>query len=217
MSNKSKIKVGVVGATGYTGVELLRILVKHPHVTIQAVTSRAEAGLSIATLFPSLRGLIDLKFEDPKAANLKNCDLVFFATPNGIAMQEVPALLKAGVKVIDLAADFRLKDANVWEKWYNMPHSCSDLLKEAVYGLPEMNREKIKKASLVANPGCYPTAIQLGFIPLIESGVIDLDDLIADAKSGVSGAGRKAEVHALMAEAQKTNEWSRVRPSRRRP
>jgi N-acetyl-gamma-glutamyl-phosphate reductase len=116
MSNKSKIKVGVVGATGYTGVELLRILVKHPHVTIQAVTSRAEAGLSIATLFPSLRGLIDLKFEDPKAANLKNCDLVFFATPNGIAMQEVPALLKAGVKVIDLAADFRLKDANVWGK-----------------------------------------------------------------------------------------------------
>ncbi|MEY4262101.1 MAG: N-acetyl-gamma-glutamyl-phosphate reductase [Pseudomonadota bacterium] len=167
MSNKSKIKVGVVGATGYTGVELLRILVKHPHVTIQVVTSRAEAGLSIATLFPSLRGLIDLKFEDPKAANLTNCDLVFFATPNGIAMQEVPALLKAGVKVIDLAADFRLKDANVWEKWYNMPHSCSDLLKEAVYGLPEMNREKIKKASLVANPGCYPTAIQLGFIPLI--------------------------------------------------
>ena len=201
MSNMSKIKVGVVGATGYTGVELLRILVKHPHVTIQAVTSRAEAGLSIASLFPSLRGLIELKFEDPKTANLTNCDLVFFATPNGIAMQEVPALLKAGVKVIDLAADFRLKDANVWEKWYNMPHSCSDLLKDAIYGLPEMNREKIKKASLVANPGCYPTAIQLGFIPLIESGVIDLDDLIADAKSGVSGAGRKAEVNALMAEA----------------
>ena len=201
MSNKYKIKVGVVGATGYTGVELLRILVKHPHVTIQAVTSRAEAGLSIASLFPSLRGLIDLNFEDPKTADLTNCDLVFFATPNGIAMQEAPALLKAGVKVIDLAADFRLKDANVWEKWYNMPHSCSDLLKDAIYGLPEMNREKIKKASLVANPGCYPTAIQLGFIPLIESGVIDLDDLIADAKSGVSGAGRKAEVNALMAEA----------------
>jgi len=164
MSNLSKIKVGVVGATGYTGVELLRILVKHPHVTIQTVTSRAEAGLSIATLFPSLRGLIDLKFEDPKTADLVNCDLVFFATPNGIAMQEVPALLKAGVKVIDLAADFRLKDANVWEKWYKMPHSCSDLLKDAVYGLPEINREKIKKASLVANPGCYPTAIQLGFM-----------------------------------------------------
>ena len=146
MSDLSKIKVGVVGATGYTGVELLRILVKHPHVTIQTVTSRAEAGLSIATLFPSLRGLIDLKFEDPKTADLVNCDLVFFATPNGIAMQEVPALLKAGVKVIDLAADFRLKDANIWEKWYKMPHSCSDLLKDAVYGLPEINREKIKKA-----------------------------------------------------------------------
>jgi N-acetyl-gamma-glutamyl-phosphate reductase len=194
-------KVGIVGGTGYTGVELLRILSQHPEVSIQAITSRKEAGIAVAELFPSLRGRVALQFCDPVDAGLDKCDLVFFATPNGIAMQQVRSLLDAGVRVIDLAADFRIKDIAVWEKWYGMPHACPELVAEAVYGLPEMNRDRIKDARLIANPGCYPTAVQLGFLPLIEAGIVDLDHLIADAKSGVSGAGRNAELHTLFAEA----------------
>lgn len=195
------IKVGIVGGTGYTGVELLRILSQHPEVQIQAITSRQEAGMSVADLFPSLRGRVALKFCDPTETALEECAVVFFATPNGIAMQQARSLLDAGVRVIDLAADFRIKDVAVWEKWYGMPHACPELVAEAVYGLPEIHRDKIKKARLVANPGCYPTAVQLGFLPLIEAGIVDVDHLVADAKSGVSGAGRKAEVHTLFAEA----------------
>lgn len=194
-------KIGIVGGTGYTGVELLRILSQHPEVSIHAITSRKEAGMAVAELFPSLRGRVSLKFCDPAEAGLDKCDIVFFATPNGIAMQQARSLLDAGVRVIDLAADFRIKDVAVWEKWYGMPHACPDLVEEAVYGLPEINRDKIKGAQLIANPGCYPTAVQLGFLPLIEAGIVDLDHLIADAKSGVSGAGRNAEVHTLFAEA----------------
>jgi N-acetyl-gamma-glutamyl-phosphate reductase len=197
----AKLKVGIVGGTGYTGVELLRLLALHPHVSLEVITSRAEAGIPVAQLFPSLRNYVDLKFSDPAHANLANCDVVFFATPNGIAMQEAKHLVEQGVRIIDLAADFRIKDIAEWEKWYAMTHACPELVAEAVYGLPEINREKIKKARVIANPGCYPTAVQLGFLPLIEAGVIDLDFLVADAKSGVSGAGRKAEVHTLMAEA----------------
>lgn len=195
------IKVGIVGGTGYTGVELLRILSQHPEVSIQAITSRKETGMAVAELFPSLRGRIALKFCDPADAKLDKCDLVFFATPNGIAMQQTRVLLDAGVRVIDLAADFRIKDVSGWEHWYGMSHACPDLVAEAVYGLPEINRDKIKVARLVANPGCYPTAVQLGFLPLIEAGIVDTDHLIADVKSGVSGAGRNAEVHTLFAEA----------------
>jgi N-acetyl-gamma-glutamyl-phosphate reductase len=195
------IKVGIVGGTGYTGVELLRILSQHSEVSIQAITSRKEMGMAVAELFPSLRGRIALKFCDPADAKLDKCDLVFFATPNGIAMQQTRALLDAGVRVIDLAADFRIKDVSGWEHWYGMSHACPDLVAEAVYGLPEINRDKIKVARLVANPGCYPTAVQLGFLPLIEAGIVDTDHLIADVKSGVSGAGRNAEVHTLFAEA----------------
>lgn len=195
------IKVGIVGGTGYTGVELLRILSQHPEVQIEAITSRQEAGMPVSDLFPSLRGRVSLKFCDPAEASLEKCSVVFFATPNGIAMQQTKHLLDAGVRVIDLAADFRIKDVTEWEKWYGMTHSCPELVAEAVYGLPEINRDQIKKARLVANPGCYPTAVQLGFLPLIESGIVDMDHLIADAKSGVSGAGRKAEVHTLFAEA----------------
>lgn len=194
-------KVGIVGGTGYTGVELLRILSQHPEVSIHAITSRKEAGMAVAELFPSLRGRVSLKFCDPAEAGLDKCDIVFFATPNGIAMQQARSLLDAGVRVIDLAADFRIRDVAVWEKWYGMPHACPDLVGEAVYGLPEINRDRIKGARLIANPGCYPTAVQLGFLPLIEAGIVDLDHLIADAKSGVSGAGRNAEVHTLFAEA----------------
>jgi N-acetyl-gamma-glutamyl-phosphate reductase len=195
------IKVGVVGGTGYTGVELLRLLAQHPDVQLVAITSRGESGSAVAAMFPSLRGRVDLKFSDPADASLASCDVVFFATPNGIAMQQAPALLDAGVRVIDLAADFRIQDTAVWEKWYGMKHASPALIGEAVYGLPEVNRDKIRAARLVANPGCYPTATQLGFLPLLEADCIDPLHLIADAKSGVSGAGRKAEMSNLFAEA----------------
>ena len=195
------IKVGIVGGTGYTGVELLRLLAAHPGVELKAITSRGDAGLPVAEMFPNLRGRVDLAFEDPAKADLGGCDVVFFATPNGIAMQQAPELLAKGVKVIDLAADYRIKDIPTWEKWYGMAHASSDWVAKAVYGLPEINREAVKKAQLIANPGCYPTAVQLGFLPLIEAGVVDVSSLVADAKSGVSGAGRKAEVHTLFAEA----------------
>jgi N-acetyl-gamma-glutamyl-phosphate reductase len=152
-------------------------------------------------MYPSLRGFVDLPFTHPDQARLDQCDLVFFATPNGIAMQQVRALLDAGVRVVDLAADFRLQDIATWEKWYGMTHACPDLVSEAVYGLPEVNRAQIKTARLVANPGCYPTAVQLGFIPLLEAGAVEFAGLIADAKSGVSGAGRKGEIGNLFAEA----------------
>ena len=194
------IKVGVVGGTGYTGVELLRLLAQHPAVELQAVTSRGEAGTAVADMFPSLRGRVAVKFTDPAESALERCDLVFFATPNGIAMQQTPALLAAGVRVIDLAADFRITDVAEWEKWYGMQHASPALIAEAVYGLPEVNREQIRAARLVANPGCYPTATQLGLLPLVEAGCVDVDHLIADTKSGVSGAGRKAEVGILFAE-----------------
>jgi len=195
------IKVGVVGGTGYTGVELLRLLALHPQVELCAVTSRAEAGSAVADLFPNLRGHIDLAFSDPESATLSGCELVYFATPNGIAMEMAPALIEAGVRVIDLAADFRLRDASVWQQWYGLAHACPALLEEAVYGLPELNREAIADARLVANPGCYPTAVQLGFAPLLEARCIEPATLIADCKSGVSGAGRKAAVATLFAEA----------------
>jgi len=195
------VKVGIVGGTGYTGVELLRLLAQHPAAEIVAITSRADAGTPVARMFPNLRGRIDLKFEDPVRANLKACDLVFFATPNGIAMQQAPELLEAGVRVIDLAADFRITDVAEWEEWYGMQHASPNWVAKAVYGLSEINRESIRQARLVANPGCYPTAVQLGFMPLLEGGLVDLDHLIADAKSGVSGAGRKAEVSSLFSEA----------------
>jgi len=212
------IKVGIIGGTGYTGVELLRLLAQHPQVELKVITSRGEAGKPVADMFPNLRGHVDLAFSAPDdvqgstnvaggrtpgatAKALAACDVVFSATPNGVAMTHARALLDAGVKLIDLAADFRLKDPVLWEKWYGMPHACPELLAEAVYGLPEVNRAQIKTARLIANPGCYPTAVQLGFLPLVEQGLVDLQHLIADAKSGVSGAGRKAEVHTLFAEA----------------
>ena len=196
-----KIKVGIVGGTGYTGVELLRLLAIHPHVELTAITSRGEAGMPVADMFPSLRGYVDLTFTDPASANLNLCDVVFFATPHGVAMSQAQALLAANVKVVDLAADFRLQDTAVFEKWYKMPHSCPDVLGKAVYGIPELNREQIKSAQVIGNPGCYPTTVLLGLAPLLEQGLVDFSaPIIADAKSGVSGAGRKAEVATLFAE-----------------
>ncbi|MBA55311.1 MAG: N-acetyl-gamma-glutamyl-phosphate reductase [Pseudomonadales bacterium] len=204
MNQGAKLKIGIVGGTGYTGVELLRLLVQHPNVELTAVTSRSEAGQDVHALYPNLRGHVDLQFSQPDVDNLSQCDLVFFATPNGVAMKMVPALLKAGVKVIDLAADFRLKDPHAWQEWYGMPHACEDVLEQAVYGLPEVNRALIAQASIVANPGCYPTAVQLGFLPLLEKGLIDPMHLIADAKSGVSGAGREAKLGSLLCEASES-------------
>ena len=195
------IKVGIIGGTGYTGVELLRLLATHPQARLALITSRGEVGKPVAELFPSLRGHVDLAFSDLDTKALGACDVVFSATPNGVAMQHARAILEGGARLIDLAADFRLRDTALWEKWYGMPHACPELLREAVYGLPEINRERIRKAHLVANPGCYPTAVQLGFLPLIERDLVDAGALIANAASGASGAGRKAEVHTLFAEA----------------
>ncbi len=196
------IKAGVVGGTGYSGVELLRLLASHPEVEVAAITSRKEAGTPVTEIFPSLRGRYNhLLFSDPATAGLEKCDVVFFATPNGVAMGQAQALLDAGVRVIDFSADFRIKDIAVWEQWYKMKHAAPSLVAEAVYGLPEMYRDAIKKARLIANPGCYPTATQLGFLPLVEAGVVDIGHLIADTKSGVSGAGRKEEMGLLYCEA----------------
>ena len=195
------VKVGIVGGTGYTGVELLRLLAQHPEVDLRAITSRKEAGTPVSAMFPGLRRHIDLKFSEPTPQTLRGCDIVFFATPNGVAMGEARAVLDAGARIVDLSADFRIRDIAEWERWYKTKHASPELVREAVYGLPEVNREGIRKARLIANPGCYPTAVQLGFLPLVESGVVDLDHLIADAKSGVSGAGRKAELHLAFAEA----------------
>lgn len=195
------IRAGIVGGTGYTGVELLRILVLHPEAEVITVTSRADAGQRVDKLYPSLRGLCDVVFTSPEIDSLAACDVVFFATPNGTAMQMAADLLARGVKVIDLSADFRIKDVAEWEKWYGMPHASPQLIADAVYGLPEVNREAIKRAHLIACPGCYPTAVQLGFLPLLENGLVDARYLIADVKSGVSGAGRKAEISSLMSEA----------------
>ena len=194
------LQIGIVGGTGYTGVELIRLLLAHPEVEIKIITSRSEAGRAVSELFPNLRGACDLNFSEPDISALTKCDLVFFATPNGTAMKMVPELLAEGVKVIDLAADFRIKDVETWQQWYGMEHSCADMIAEAVYGMPEINRAEIAKARLVANPGCYPTAVTLGFMPLLEAGIVDENNLIADAKSGVSGAGRGSSVANLLCE-----------------
>ncbi len=195
------IKVGIVGGTGYTGVELLRLLAQHPQAELKVITSRKEAGTPVAAMFPSLRRRVELAFTEPSARALRGCDVVFFATPTGVAMQEARAVLEGGARIVDLSADFRLRDAAEWERWYRLKHAAPELLGEAVYGLCELNREQVRGARLVANPGCYPTAIQLGFLPLVEASVVDLGHLIADAKSGVSGAGRKAELHLSFSEA----------------
>ena len=195
------MRIGIIGGSGYTGVELLRLLSGRTDVELVFISSRAQAGKPVCELFPSLRGIVSLDFSDPDDVVNVHCDIVFFATPNGTAMRQAPALLEKGVRIIDLSADFRLQDIDTWEHWYGMPHACPQLVSEAVYGLPEMFREQIKSARLVANPGCYPTAVQLGFLPLLEAGVIEPQSLIADAKSGITGAGRGASVANLLAEA----------------
>ena len=211
------MKVGIVGATGYAGVELIRLLLGHPHVIIQRLTSRAEASVRVDHLFPSLRGHIDLAFEDPGAVDFGDCDIVFFATPHAVSMNTVPVLLDRGIKIIDLSADFRLSDIDVWESWYGTTHVAPELVSTAVYGLPEVTREAMRDTRLAACPGCYPTAVQLGFLPLLEAGVIDAGRLIASCASGTSGAGRSAKVNLLLAESTETMKSYAVQGHRHLP
>ena len=194
------IKAGIIGGTGYTGVELLRLLVQHPRAEVVTISSRSEKERPVTDVFPSLRGYTELCFSDPDEADLESCDVVFAATPNGVAMTHARALMEEGVRLIDLSADFRIVDVSEWSRWYQLEHTCPELVAEAVYGLPEINRERIRDARLVANPGCYPTSVILGLTPLLEEGLVKPKELIADAKSGVSGAGRGASVATLFCE-----------------
>lgn len=195
------IRAGIVGGTGYTGVELLRLLASHPKVKVDVITSRAEEGVPVTQLFSNLRGHYDgLAFSTPDPDRLGECDVVFFATPHGVAQAMMPELISRGVRVVDLSADFRIRDAALWSQWYGKPHGCPQLIDQAVYGLPEVNRHKIADAQLVACPGCYPTATQLGFLPLLENRLVDTNHLIANAASGTSGAGRQASIDNLLSE-----------------
>ena len=194
------VRIGIVGGTGYTGVELLRLLAAHPEAQVEVITSRAEEGMPVADMFPNLRGHYDLRFSAPDFNQLNELDVVFFATPHGVAQAMMPKFMASKTRVIDLSADFRIRDIALWEKWYGQPHGCPELVAQAVYGLPEVNRAKIKTAKLIACPGCYPTSVQLGFLPLIEQGLIDTSRLIANSASGVSGAGKQAKVDNLFAE-----------------
>lgn len=195
------IKIAIVGGTGYTGVELLRLLAQHAQADVRAISSRAEAGRSVADLFPNLRGHYDLVFSDPADIDYQDIDVVFFATPHGVAQATVGDVIASGTRVIDLSADFRIRDVALWESWYNQPHQRPDLVGDAVYGLPELNRESIKDAKLVACPGCYPTSVQLGLKPLLEqAGLINLQTIVANSASGATGAGRQANVNNLLTE-----------------
>jgi len=195
-----KINIGIIGGTGYTGVELLRLLATHPAANVVCITSRSEDGRQVSDLYPSLRGHYDLAYQAPTPTLFDQCDVVFAATPNGVAMKYAEGLLEKGIKLIDFSADFRINDVATWSKWYGMEHACPQLLAQAVYGLPEFNREQIREASLLANPGCYPTAVQLGYMPLLKNDLIETDSLIADCKSGASGAGRNASIGLLYSE-----------------
>ena len=198
------ISAGIVGGTGYAGVELLRLLALHPQVELKVITSRSNAGMAVSEMFPNLRGRVDIAFSEPSSDSYKQCDVVFFATPNATAMHAVDELLDAGIRVIDLAADFRLKDIAEWEKWYGESHASPASVERAVYGMPEMHREAIRGAQLVANPGCYVTAVTLGLLPLLKHQLINPSSIVVDGKSGVSGAGRGAKVPLLLAEASES-------------
>ncbi len=194
------VKIGIVGGTGYTGVELLRLLADHPEARVEVITSRSNAGTPVAELFPNLRGKYELRYSKPNPDSYQNCDLVFFATPNTVAMEQAELLLSENIKLIDLAADFRIQHIPTWEKWYAATHACPSLVEQAVYGLPEINRDAIKMANLVANPGCYPTSVILALLPLLKHDLIEPSTIIADCKSGVSGAGRSANVASAFSE-----------------
>jgi N-acetyl-gamma-glutamyl-phosphate reductase len=194
------LNVAIIGASGYTGAELARILCNHPDTRLTAATSRQYAGQPLSQVFPNLRHKTELICENLSAEELcARADLFFTAVPHKTAMDIVPNLLAAGKKVVDLSADFRLRDVAVYEEWYQK-HTAADTLKKAVYGLPELHREQIRASRLIANPGCYPTSIILALTPLLKAGVIDPQTIIADSKSGTSGAGRSAQVGSLFCE-----------------
>lgn len=199
------LKAAIIGATGYTGQELLRLLAQHSEVEVTAVTSRSEIGVKLVDYFPHLIGHYDeLSFIDPEDEFLLTCDVIFFATPHGTAHRFVHSFLEKGITVIDLSADFRLKDQALWEQWYKQDHGAPEFIEQAVYGLVEYNREQLKGAKLIAVPGCYPTAVQLAILPALKTGLIQANNIIADCKSGVSGAGRKANIAFLACEATET-------------
>jgi N-acetyl-gamma-glutamyl-phosphate reductase len=192
--------VGIVGATGYTGVELLRLLVQHPEVEVTVLTSQKYAGVPIDQVFPSLTGRLQIKCEELTIDRIsQKVDFIFTAVPHKTAMETVPLFYQKGKRVVDLSADFRFKDPEVYERWYQK-HTCVDLLPESVYGLPELHREEIKNAKIVGNPGCYPTGALIGLIPLIKDGMISYENIVIDSKSGVSGAGRDVVLGSLFCE-----------------
>ncbi|HKZ46034.1 MAG TPA: N-acetyl-gamma-glutamyl-phosphate reductase [Thermodesulfobacteriota bacterium] len=195
------IKAAILGGSGYTGFELLRILGNHPAVQVTTITSRQRKGCRVEEVFPGLNSILNLTFEDP--ANFRaysKADIIFSALPHHASMEIAPDLLKNGKRVIDLSADFRLKNTNIYEAWYGKQHIAKGLLKKAVYGLPELYKGKIKNAALIANPGCYPTGAILGLAPILKAGIIDTNTIIIDSKSGVSGAGKTASQDTSFAE-----------------
>ena len=198
------IKAGIIGGTGYTGVELLRLLHNHAQVEVIAISSRSEAGQLVGEFFPSLAGQTDLAFTAPNDVILDKCDVVFFATPHGVAMETAGTFIDKGIKVIDLGPDFRLRDKDEYAQWYGLENFQDDLLASSVYGLSEINREQIKEAQLIGNPGCFPTTVLLALKPLIEKNLIDLSNIVVDSKTGVSGAGRGANQAMLLCEASES-------------
>ncbi len=213
----ARVKVAVFGASGYTGLELMRLLARHPAVELTAVTSREYQGRKVAEVFPALAHIIELTFVTPDPQAIASAaDVVFLCVPHQTAMEVVPKLLSAGARVVDLSADFRFRDRGVYEAWYQ-PHSAPELLKEAVYGLPELHRNNIRKARLVGNPGCYPTCVILGLAPLVKGRLVFPDSLIADCKSGVSGAGRGASLTTSYCEATDSIKAYKVAEHRHAP
>jgi N-acetyl-gamma-glutamyl-phosphate reductase (EC 1.2.1.38) len=198
------IKAGIIGGTGYTGVELLRLLHNHAQVEVIAISSRSEAGQLVGEFFSSLAGQTDLAFTAPDDAVLDECDVIFFATPHGVAMETAGSFINKGIKVIDLGPDFRLRDKDEYAQWYGLENFQDDLLASSVYGLSEINREQIKEAQLIGNPGCFPTTVLLALKPLIEKNLIDLSNIVVDSKTGVSGAGRGANQAMLLCEASES-------------
>lgn len=196
----AKTRVGIIGATGYTGVELLRLLVHHPEVEVTALTSQKYAGVPIGQVFPSLLKHLQIKCEELSVEGIsQKTDFIFTALPHKTAMETVPLFCRSDKRVVDLSADFRLKDASIYELWYQR-HTAPELLSESVYGLPEIHREKIRTAKIVGNPGCYPTGALIGLHPLMKKGLISPEGIVVDSKSGVSGAGRDVVLESLFCE-----------------
>jgi len=211
------LKVGIVGATGYTGEELVKILVRHSQVSITSLSAIIDKPTKISDIFPSLAGKCDAVCKELDVDQVsKSCDLVFLALPHRVSMKYVPQFLKSGKKVIDLSADYRLS-AGIYEKWYDAQHTDWDNLKEAVYGLPELYRDKINKAKLIANPGCYPTSIILGSLPIVKQGIAKVDTIIVDSKTGVTGAGRKAALPLSFAEVNESLKAYKVNTHQHKP